>query len=66
MKGASGRAVLFRVQFGARFAPSKAERQVGETGARALRVGRRKTRPKLLKTERLEVFQFDPKLPSFG
>ena len=43
----------FREQFGARFAPSKAERQVGETGAHAVSTGRRKTRPKLLKTERL-------------
>jgi hypothetical protein len=45
--------MTLREQFGARFAPSKAERQVGEPGARALSVGRRKNRPKLLKTERL-------------
>jgi hypothetical protein len=66
MKGGNRQAgTIFRSQFGARFAPSRAERQVGETGARPSTLGRGSTHCKLLKTERLQVFQFNAKMPSF-
>ena len=41
------------------------ERQVGETGAHPSNPGCAKTRRKLLKTERLQVFQFGAELPYF-
>jgi hypothetical protein len=43
----------------------QSERQVGKTGARPSTPVVVKTRRKPLKTERLQVFQFGVKLPSF-
>jgi len=43
----------------------QAERQLGETGVHPSTPVAVKARRKLLKTERLQVFQFDAKLPYF-
>jgi hypothetical protein len=51
--------------FGARFAPILCERQVGETGGHPSTLVVTSTRRKLLITKRLQVFQFEAKLPSF-
>jgi hypothetical protein len=51
--------------FGARFAPIGEEREVGETGAIAQPPVGGKARRKLLKTVKLEMYQFGAKVPSF-
>jgi hypothetical protein len=51
--------------FGARFAPILGEKQVGEAGAHPSTPVVAIACRKLLKTDRLFVFQFDVKLPFF-
>jgi hypothetical protein len=51
--------------FGVRFAPIGEERQVGETGAYPQPPAGAKARRKLLKTGKLEAYQFGAKLPAF-
>ena len=56
---------MFWGPFGARFAPNRPARQVGETGAHPSTFGCGNTCQKLLKTRRLQTFQFDAKVPTF-
>ncbi len=51
--------------FGARFAPILSMRQVGEAGVHPSTPVAAIAHRKLLKTDRLFVFQFDAKLPFF-
>jgi hypothetical protein len=51
--------------FGARFAPSPCERQVGKTRAHPSALVVTIARRKLLIKKRLQVLQFDARLPSF-
>jgi len=51
--------------FGARFAPIPCERQVGKTQAHPSTLVVTIARRKSLIKKRLQVFQFDVKLPSF-
>jgi hypothetical protein len=51
--------------FGVRFAPIGKEREVGETGATAQSPVGGKAGRKLLKTGKLEMYQFGAKLPAF-
>jgi hypothetical protein len=52
--------------FGAPFAPEQGQRQVGWAKGIPSPFGRCAARRKLLKIERLRLFQFDAKLPVFG
>ena len=45
--------MIFCIQFGARFAPTKAERQVGETGAHPSTLGRRKYPPQAIENSKI-------------
>ena len=51
--------------FGARFAPIPSERQVGKAGAHPSNPVLTIARRKLLIKKRLQVFQFEAKLPPF-
>ena len=52
-KAGTDAGMIFRPQFGARFAPSKIERQVGETGAHPSTLGRRKYPPQAIENSKI-------------